>query len=76
MFQKEKHKQKHSNSGIFATRVNITSNKIGPKGSKKDLSRIIYYNCNKKGYYAKTYPGSKKGNAPKDQQQFWQPLYQ
>ena len=42
-----------------ATRVNIAE--VGDKKSKiKDISEIIYYNCNKKGHYITKCPNSQK----------------
>lgn len=41
-FEKEKRKQKNSNFGISAIRINIISNKIRPKDLNKDISKIMY----------------------------------
>lgn len=34
----------------------MTFNNIRPKGPKKSFFKIICYNYNKKGYYARIYP--------------------
>lgn len=59
-FWKKKRKLKDFSLDTSAVGSNMTSNNLGPKGLKKDFSRIIYYNCNKKGDYIWIYIEPKK----------------
>ena len=43
-----------------ATGSNTTNNSAGGSQTQKDISQIIYYNCNKKGPYATKYPEPSK----------------
>ncbi len=65
-FWKEKRKQKNFSSNTPATEDNTTSNNIGLKGPKKNLSKITYYNYNKEGHYTRTCFKSKKSNVQKN----------
>lgn len=63
----QKERQDKKQDLTLATRVNITNTADGQKKKKKtsnqilgNISDITYYNCNKKGYYANTYPEPSK----------------
>ena len=49
--------QENRNNNTYATGVN----RVALKNKEKDLSKIIYYNCNNKGYYANVCPDLPKG---------------
>ena len=46
-WQKEKHEKKEVNFDILITKINTTNIYI-IKSLKKDIFRVVYYNCNKK----------------------------
>ncbi len=50
-FQKKKRKQINFNSDTLTTKVNMTSNRTRFKNLKKNIFKIICYNCNKKRHY-------------------------
>lgn len=52
----------NSNSDTFAIRSNATNVEKECKKFKKNISRITYYNYNKKSYYSRKYPKSRKKN--------------
>lgn len=62
-WQRGKSEKKEANFNTSTTGVNMTNTN---KSQKKNASRVVCYNCNKKGHYFRNCTKPKKDNASKN----------